>query len=76
MIANIIAVLENSISLITLLAGYILGELILALITPAGFIALFSLMIFVGQLMVRNVLKDIKIINIKNWKNIVKEIGL
>jgi hypothetical protein len=33
--------------------------------TPVGFIALFSLIIFVGQLIVKDVIKDIKTINIK-----------
>jgi len=75
-----IAILENLTSFMTLLAGYVLGDLILALRTPAGFIVIFLLITFIGQLIFQSVLKDIKMIlgglrlkninkfnNIKSW---------
>lgn len=55
-----IEVLYNFISIITLIAGYILGDLILISISPIGFVAVVFLIIFIGRLMILDILEDIK----------------
>lgn len=60
-----------------ILASLILEESILILITPIGFIAIISLIIFLECLVAESIIKDLKTINLKrNTLNISKNIAI
>lgn len=61
----ILDILDNLISLPMLTIGYVIDNIILILINPFGFVAIFSSITFLEYATVKSIIKDIRTINLK-----------